>query len=59
MVSQESASKQGVDTLDPPAAGSVPHMQSTALQGKTLIGSENQDLTYSEVDTIKNIMVIE
>ena len=55
-ICQTNASKEEIDT---PLASFVPQVQSTALQDRTLIGSENKDLSSSEVDTINNITVIE
>ena len=44
---------------DPPAVGFVPQMQSTALQDKMLMDTDNQELTSCEVDPSNDITVIE
>ena len=42
--------KQMLTLQDPPSVGFVPQIQSTALQDKALIGSDNQEMSSSEVD---------
>ena len=47
-----------VTSLHPPPVGFLPQMKLTALQDKTLVGSENQDSTSSEVDSNSDLTVI-
>ena len=56
---QENAFRQKQDSLDPPQGRIVSQMQSTVLQDKSIIKSENQDLTSTEIDTTKDIIWME
>ena len=47
---QEFMSKPKGTPQSPPPSGFLPHMQSTVLHDKFLIGSDNQEMTSGEVD---------